>query len=61
MPFLNMSVSAIFLFELFAKLAICSARKWTDNFSWSRSDRKDARRLFGIGTDRFLISWLDVT
>jgi hypothetical protein len=21
----------------------------------------DARRLFGIGTDRFLISWLDVT
>lgn len=22
---------------------------------------KDARRLFGIGTDRFLISWLDVT
>jgi hypothetical protein len=22
---------------------------------------EDARRLFGIGTDRFLISWLDVT
>ena len=21
----------------------------------------DARRLFGIGTDRFLVSWLDVT
>lgn len=22
---------------------------------------EDARRLFGIGTDRFLISWLDTT
>jgi hypothetical protein len=22
---------------------------------------EDARQLFGIGTDRFLISWLDVT
>ena len=22
---------------------------------------EDARRLFGIGTDRFLISWLDLT
>jgi hypothetical protein len=22
---------------------------------------EDVRRLFGIGTDRFLISWLDVT